>query len=137
MILHSRILYEDNHLIAVNKLAGELSQGDETGDVTISDLVKQYIREKYVKPGKVFLGVAHRLDRPVSGVMLFARTSKALERLTEMLRERKIEKTYWAVVKNKPKELSGELVHHLKREKGKNVTKAFQTRQKETKESQL
>ena len=114
MKLKKRILYEDNHLIAINKLAGELSQGDETGDSPLGDTVKDYLKEKYDKPGKVFLGVAHRLDRPVSGVILFARTSKALERLTAMMRERDIEKTYWAIVKNKPPLPSQELTHFLK-----------------------
>lgn len=137
MTIASRILYEDNHLIAINKLAGELSQGDDTGDVPLAETVKQHVKKKYSKPGNVFLGVIHRLDRPVSGVMLFARTGKALERMTAMLRERKIEKTYWAIVKNKPEKSSGELVHFLKRAGGKNITQAFPIRKKEAKESRL
>ncbi len=137
MKIQSRILYEDNHIIALNKLPGELSQGDETGDIPLGDFVKRYIKEKYSKPGDVFLGVVHRLDRPVSGVMLFARTSKALERLTGMLREKEIEKTYWAIVKNKPEKASAELVHHLKRVQGKNITRAFRSSQEDSKESHL
>lgn len=114
-----------------------MSQGDETADSPLGEAVKQYVKEKYSKPGDVFLGVVHRLDRPVSGVMLFARTSKSLERLTGLLRERKIEKTYWAIVKNKPPKLYEELVHHLKREKGKNITKAVSSSQKEAKKASL
>ena len=135
--MKERILYEDNHLIAINKNPGELSQGDETGDSPVGDAVKQYIRKKYSKPGNVFLGVAHRLDRPVSGVMLFARTSKALERLNAMLREKEIEKTYWAVVKNKPEELSRALIHFLKRISDRNITTAYKEYHKESKESRL
>ncbi len=112
------ILYEDNHIIAVNKKNGDIVQGDETGDKPLSDYVKGYIKEKYQKPGDVFLGVVHRIDRPVSGVVLFARTSKALTRLNELFKTKEVKKTYWAVVKNKPKEDSGTLVHyHLKEEK--------------------
>jgi len=109
------VIFEDNHLIAVNKPAGWLVQGDETGDTPLSEFVKEYIKEKYQKPGDVFLGVVHRIDRPVSGVVLFARTSKALSRLNELFKTKDIVKTYWAVVKNKPKADQGTLVHyHLK-----------------------
>lgn len=112
------ILYEDNHIIAVNKRSGDIVQGDETGDKPLSDFVKDYIKEKYEKPGEVFLGVVHRIDRPVSGIVLFARTSKSLSRLNELFKTKDIRKTYWAVVKNKPKETEGTLVHyHLKDEK--------------------
>lgn len=112
------ILYEDNHIIAVNKRSGDIVQGDETGDKPLSDFVKDYIKEKYGKPGEVFLGVVHRIDRPVSGIVLFARTSKSLTRLNELFKTKEIAKTYWAVVKNKPKEDSGTLIHfHLKDEK--------------------
>jgi 23S rRNA pseudouridine1911/1915/1917 synthase len=96
------ILYEDNHIIAVNKKAGDLSQGDKTGDETLADDVKAYIKKKYNKPGDVFLGIVHRLDRPVSGVTVFARTSKALERLNKMFQEKTIQKTYWAIVESQP-----------------------------------
>ncbi|MCB0508742.1 MAG: RluA family pseudouridine synthase [Chitinophagales bacterium] len=117
------ILYEDNHIIAVNKKNGDLVQGDETGDQPLSEFVKTYIKEKYEKPGEVFLGVVHRLDRPVSGVVLFARTSKALSRLNALFQTKEIQKTYWAVVKNLPTisgntPTSGTLVHyHQKNEK--------------------
>lgn len=97
------VLYEDNHLIIINKPSGALVQGDKTGDVPISEDVKQYIKEKYNKPGDVFLGVVHRLDRPVSGIVIFARTSKALERMNALFKEKKVQKTYWAVVQNPPK----------------------------------
>ena len=96
------ILYEDNHIIAVNKRSGDIVQGDETGDTPLSDLVKAYIKEKYQKPGEVFLGVVHRIDRPVSGIVLFARTSKSLSRLNELFKTKEITKTYWAVVKKSP-----------------------------------
>ncbi len=101
------VLYEDNHIIIINKPAGALVQADKTGDAPISDEVKQYIKKKYDKPGDVFLGVIHRLDRPVSGIVIFARTSKALARMNELFKEKKIHKTYWAVVQNRPKETSG------------------------------
>jgi 23S rRNA pseudouridine1911/1915/1917 synthase len=101
------VLYEDNHLIIINKPSGALVQGDKTGDAPISDDVKQYIKDKYNKPGDVFLGVIHRLDRPVSGIVIFARTSKALTRMNEMFKDKEIQKTYWAVVQNPPKETSG------------------------------
>ncbi len=112
------ILYEDNHIIAVNKHSGDIVQGDETGDQPLSDIIKEYVKVKYAKPGDVFLGVVHRIDRPVSGVVLFARTSKALSRLNELFKTKDITKTYWAVVKKKPAEEKGTLVHyHLKDEK--------------------
>ena len=96
-----KVIYEDNHIIIVNKQSGEIVQGDKTGDRPLSDIVKQYIKEKYQKPGEVFLGVVHRLDRPVSGLVVFARTSKALTRLNKMFAEGEVHKTYWAIVKNK------------------------------------
>lgn len=109
------ILYEDNHIIAVNKRSGDIVQADETGDKPLGDFVKDYIKEKYQKPGEVFLGVVHRIDRPVSGVVLFARTSKSLTRLNALFQTKEIQKTYWCVVKNKPKEDAGTLIHfHLK-----------------------
>lgn len=119
------ILYEDNHIIAVNKKPSDIVQGDKTGDTPLSDFVKQYIKDKYEKPGEVFLGTVHRLDRPVSGVLLFARTSKALARLNEMFRTKEIRKTYWAVVKNKPVYSEGHLVHYLIKNEAKNMSKAF------------
>ena len=114
------ILYEDNHIIAVNKSVSDLVQKDDTGDLSLDDKVKNYIREKYNKPGEVFLGVVHRIDRPVSGVVLFARTSKALSRLNSMFKVGSITKTYWAIVKEKPPEPSGTLLHYLLRNASKN-----------------
>ncbi len=119
------VLYEDNHLLVVNKPGGLLVQGDSTGDETLLDIGKAYLKEKYNKPGNVFLGVVHRLDRPVSGVVLMAKTSKALERLNKQFRERKIYKKYWAVVKRRPKELKDKLVHWLIKNPGKNVVAAY------------
>ena len=97
-----QILHEDNHIIVVNKRVGDIVQGDKTGDKPLSEVVKEYIKEKYNKPGEVFLGVVHRLDRPTTGIVVFARTSKALTRLNEMFSNRETQKTYWAVVKKKP-----------------------------------
>ncbi len=119
------ILFEDNHLIAINKRSSEIVQGDKTGDTPLSEKVKQYIKEKYNKPGEVYLGVAHRIDRPVSGVVIFARTSKALSRLNEMFRDKEVKKTYWAVVKNKPNPESARIVHYLKKNEQKNISKAY------------
>lgn len=125
-----KILYEDNHIIAINKPAGALVQGDKTGDSPISDAVKQYIKEKYEKPGDVYLGVTHRIDRPVSGVLLYARTSKALTRLNEMFRTKEIQKTYWAVVQNQPPKNEDHLVHWLKKNEAKNMSYASATETK-------
>lgn len=124
-ISNLQILHEDNHLIIINKQVGDLVQGDKTGDAPLGDLVKAYIKEKYNKPGDVFLGVAHRLDRPTSGIVIFARTSKALERLNKMLQERKIKKTYWAVVKNQPAKVADTLVHFLKKNPKNNKSTSF------------
>ncbi len=109
------VIFEDNHLIAVNKKASDIVQGDKTGDIPLSEHVKSYLKEKYKKPGEVFLGVIHRLDRPVSGVVLFAKTDKALSRMNEMFRTREIKKTYWAIVGTKPAAESGTLIHYLKK----------------------
>lgn len=120
------VLYEDNHIIVVNKQAGEIVQGDKTGDTPLSDLVKDYIKVKYDKPGEVFLGVVHRLDRPVSGVVLFARTSKALSRLNAMFASHeKVQKTYWAIVANPPREERGTLIHWLTRDEKANKARAY------------
>jgi 23S rRNA pseudouridine1911/1915/1917 synthase len=119
------ILYEDNHLIAVNKQVSDIVQKDKTGDVALEDSIKAYIKEKYQKPGDVFLGVTHRIDRPVSGVVLFARTSKALERLNVMFQEKKVEKVYWAVVKEKPPQSEATLTHFIKRDQEKNKSFAY------------
>ncbi len=119
------ILYEDNHIIAVNKTAGELVQGDDTGDESLLDKVKMYVKKKYNKPGDVYLGLVHRIDRPVSGVVVFARTSKALVRLNKMLQDREIKKTYWALVNNLPDKDEGELRHYLLKNSEKNRSHAF------------
>ena len=116
------VLYEDNHIIAVNKRPSDIVQGDKTGDKTLSDQVKAYLKHKYKKPGEVYLGVVHRLDRPVSGAILFARTSKALTRLNQMLKDHLISKTYWAVVKNVPIHNEGHLVNYLTRNEARNKT---------------
>ena len=120
-----QVLYEDNHVIIVSKSAGEIVQGDKTGDTPLSETVKAYIKEKYAKPGSVFLGVVHRLDRPVSGVVVFARTSKALARLNEMFRVGTVQKTYWALVQNEPREPEGTLTHWLLRNEKQNKSYAY------------
>ena len=119
------VLYEDNHIIGVNKRAGWLVQGDETGDATLGDLVKHYIKVRHKKPGNVFLGTIHRLDRPVSGLVFFARTSKGLERMNRLFQERAVKKTYWAVCINRPEPLAGKLEHYLVKDHEKNRTKAY------------
>ena len=120
-----KVIYEDNHIIIVNKQSGEIVQGDKTGDHPLSDIVKDYIKEKYQKPGAVFLGVVHRLDRPVSGLVIFARTSKALTRLNKMFAEGEVHKTYWAIVKNTPREPEGTLEHWLVRNEKQNKSYAY------------
>lgn len=120
-----QILFEDNHIVIVNKRVGDIVQGDKTGDKPLSDVVKEYIKDKYNKPGKVFLGVVHRLDRPTSGIVIFAKTSKALERLNKMLRDKKIDKTYWAIVKNKPTKTQNTLINYLKKNPKNNKSTAF------------
>ncbi|MBI9052418.1 MAG: RNA pseudouridine synthase [Bacteroidales bacterium] len=128
------ILFEDNHIIAVNKKTSDIVQGDKTGDEPLSEKVKSYIKKKYEKPGAVYLGVTHRLDRPVSGAILFARTSKALTRLNEMFLKKEIQKTYWAIVKNMPEKESDTLNHYIVRDQKKNKSFAFD---KEAKNSKL
>lgn len=119
-----QVLHEDNHIIVVNKRVGDIVQGDKTGDKPLSEVVKEYIKEKYNKPGEVFLGVVHRLDRPTTGIVVFARTSKALTRLNELFKNRETQKTYWAVVKNKPAKSQDKLVHFIKRNEKNNTSKA-------------
>lgn len=121
-----KVVYEDNHVIIVNKDSGEIVQGDKTGDTPLSEYVKEYIKEKYHKPGNVFLGVVHRLDRPVSGLVVFARTSKALSRLNEMFRTGDVHKTYWAIVKNRPPVERGLLTHWLVRNERQNKSYAYE-----------
>ncbi len=132
-----QILYEDNHLIAINKPAGLLVQGDKTGDVALVDLVKDYIKKQYNKPGDVFLGITHRIDRPVSGVCVFARTSKALERMNEKFREREIKKTYWALIKKRPNNDEGKLIHYLTKDHDKNKSKASLSEKPNSKKAEL
>lgn len=120
-----QVIYEDNHLIIVSKRSGEIVQGDKTGDKTLGDAVKQYIKERYAKPGNVFLGVVHRLDRPVSGLVVFARTSKALSRLNDMFRDGKVHKTYWAITKNAPAVPEATLTNWLTRNEKQNKSYAY------------
>ncbi|MGM0376084.1 MAG: RluA family pseudouridine synthase [Bacteroidota bacterium] len=132
-----QVLYEDNHLIAVNKTGSDLVQGDETGDEPLSEKVKAYIKEKYNKPGEVFLGVVHRLDRPVSGVVLFARTSKALSRMNKLFQEKDVRKIYWAVVKELPPQEEGELRHFMLKDSNKNKSYALPKKRPGSKEGIL
>ncbi len=132
-----QVLYEDNHLIVVNKRSGDIVQGDKTGDTPLSDIVKQYIKQKYDKPGEVFLGVVHRLDRPTTGIVLFARTSKALARLNEQFKSRETRKTYWAMVSGAPEPASGTLVHHMKRNPSNNTSKAHKNPVPDSKDARL
>ena len=118
------ILHEDNHIIVINKRVGDIVQGDKTGDKPLSEIVKEYLKEKYNKLGEVFLGVVHRLDRPTTGIVVFAKTSKALERLNKLFSERETQKTYWAIVKNKPPKNNDNLIHYLKRNEKNNTSKA-------------
>jgi len=119
-----QVLHEDNHLIVINKRVGDIVQGDKTGDKPLSEVIKEYIKDKYNKPGEVFLGVIHRLDRPTTGIVLFAKTSKALTRMNTLFSNRETQKTYWAIVKNKPENSEDKLVHYLKRNEKNNTSKA-------------
>lgn len=132
-----QVLYEDNHIIIVNKESGEIVQGDKTGDVPLSDIVKQYIKETHAKPGAVFLGVVHRLDRPVSGVVVFAKTSKALTRLNNMFRDGEIHKTYWALCSNRPEKIEGELDNWLVRNEKQNKSYVYDKEKPNAKRARL
>ena len=132
-----QVLYEDNHIIIVNKESGEIVQGDKTGDVPLSDIVKQYIKEAHAKPGAVFLGVVHRLDRPVSGVVVFAKTSKALTRLNNMFRDGEIHKTYWALCSNRPEKIEGELDNWLVRNEKQNKSYVYDKEKPNAKRARL
>lgn len=132
-----QVLFEDNHLIVVNKRVGDIVQGDQTGDKPLSEVVKEYLKHKYNKPGAVYLGVVHRLDRPTSGIVLFAKTSKALTRLNELFKNRETKKTYWAVVKNYPPKNEDTLTHYLTRNPKNNTSKAHLKEVKESKKAIL
>ena len=125
MEIADRVLYEDNHLIAINKEAGELVQGDESGDRTLADEVKDYLKRKYNKPGNVFLGIPHRLDRPTTGIVIYARTDKALSRMTALFRTSDVKKTYWAIVDRCPEKKEGEIVHYIVRNAANNKSFAY------------
>lgn len=132
-----QVLYEDNHLIVINKRPGDIVQGDKTGDQPLSETVKAFLKKKYTKPGNVYLGVVHRLDRPTSGIVVFAKTSKALSRLNKMFAEKEAQKTYWAIVKNKPKDKQKRLVHYLKRNTKQNKSYAHLQEVRDSKEAIL
>lgn len=131
------VVYEDNHIIVVNKASGEIVQGDKTGDTPLVETVRQYIKEKYAKPGNVFCGVVHRLDRPVAGLVVFAKTSKALTRLNEMFREGRMHKTYWAITRNKPQEPEGHLTHWITTVESANKSTAHSAPRTNAKEARL
>jgi 23S rRNA pseudouridine1911/1915/1917 synthase len=131
------IIFEDNHLIVINKRVGDIVQGDQTGDEPLSEIVKSYIKEKYNKPGAVYLGVVHRLDRPTTGIVVFAKTSKALTRLNAAFSNRETQKTYWAITKNKPEKPTGDLIHFLKRNTKNNTSKAFEKEVNDSKKAHL
>ncbi|WP_445722764.1 RluA family pseudouridine synthase [Flavobacterium sp.] len=132
-----QVLHEDNHIIVINKRVGDIVQGDKTGDKPLSEVVKEYIKEKYNKPGEVFLGVIHRLDRPTTGIIVFAKTSKALTRLNESFKNRETQKTYWAVIKNNPPKNNDTLIHYLKRNPKNNTSKAHTKEVPESKKASL
>lgn len=131
------VLYEDNHLIAVNKKPGELIHGDKTGDKTLSDKIKEYLKEKYNKPGNVFLGVIHRLDRPVSGVVIFAKTSKALSRMNNLFKSRKVQKIYHALTNRRPPEIEERIVHYIMKDQARNISKAYRKEKNNAKKAVL
>ena len=131
------VIYEDNHLIAINKDCHEIVQGDKTGDSPLSEKLKAYLKEKYAKQGNVFVGVTHRLDRPVTGVVIFSKTSKALSRMNEMFRDGEVKKTYWAIVKNQPPETEGTLTHWLLRNEKQNKSYAYDNEKQNSKNAIL
>lgn len=132
-----QVLYEDNHIVVINKRAGDIVQGDKTGDKPLSDVVKEYLKDKYNKPGNVYLGVVHRLDRPTTGIVVFARTSKALSRLNRMFANKEVVKTYWAVVENKPNKSQDTLTHWLKKNPKNNKSSAYTEEIKNSKKAIL
>lgn len=137
MAISEQILYEDNHLLILNKLAGQIVQGDKTEDPCLGDDIKAFLKERDNKPGNVFCGTVHRLDRPVSGVVIFAKTSKALSRMNEMIKKRQIKKTYWAITKSAPKAPQGHLQHWLLRNEAQNKTYVVKADTKDAKEAEL
>lgn len=137
ILIEMEILYEDNHIIIVNKSPREIVQGDKTGDKPLVDMVKDYLKEKYHKPGNVFCGVVHRLDRPTSGIVVFAKTSKALVRLNEMFKKGEVDKTYWAIVKDLPPQDEGTLVHFLIKNQKNNKSVAYDTEKPRSKKAVL
>ena len=132
-----QVLYEDNHIIIVNKAPSEIVQGDKTGDEPLSEIVKRYLKDKYNKPGNVFCGVTHRLDRPTSGVVVFAKTSKALSRLNEMFKNNEMDKTYWAIVKKLPAKTEATLTHYLIKNERTNKSTAYDVEKPNTKKATL
>jgi 23S rRNA pseudouridine1911/1915/1917 synthase len=137
IISNQAVVYEDNHIIAVNKLSGDITQGDKTGDMTLPDKVKQWLKNKYQKPGNVFCGVIHRLDRPTSGLVLFAKTSKALSRMNELFQKKEIQKTYWAIVENTPEKSSDTLVNYLVKNEKQNKSYVTDASTKGAKKAEL
>ena len=131
------VIYEDNHIIAVNKRTSELAQGDRTGDIPMAENIKQWLKDKYNKPGNVFLGVIHRIDRPVSGVVVFAKTSKALSRMNELFKTSRVKKIYWAIVAKRPEKESAKLIHYVKKNQVKNKSYAYEKPVKGTREAIL
>ncbi len=130
-------MFEDNHIIVINKRAGDIVQGDKTGDPPLSNIIKAYLKDKYNKPGNVYLGVVHRLDRPTTGIVMFAKTSKALTRLNELFANKNISKTYWAIIKQKPKQKSATLIHWLKKNSKQNKSNAYTTQINDSKKAVL
>ena len=135
--LKLNVIYEDNHLLVINKPPKILSQGDQTGDTSVPEMTEHYLREKYNKPGNVFVGLPHRLDRPVSGVMVLTKTSKALDRMNLLFKKREVQKTYWAIVENKPPKAQDKLVHYLIKDTQRNKVTAFPTERPESKRAEL
>jgi 23S rRNA pseudouridine1911/1915/1917 synthase len=132
-----QVLYEDNHIIIINKRVGDIVQGDKTGDKPLSDVVKDFIKDKYNKPGNVYLGVTHRLDRPTTGIVVFAKTSKVLPRLNKLFSDKKVNKTYWAVVKEKPAKEKDTLINWLKKNPKNNKSTAYNNEIKDSKKAIL
>ncbi len=136
-LFEKRILFEDNHIIIINKEASEIVQGDKTGDKPLSEITKEYIKIKYKKPGNVFMGVVHRIDRPVSGAVIFAKTGKALSRLNELIKKNEISKSYWAVVAERPPQMKEKLVHYLRKNAKQNKSYPVRENDRDAKRAEL